>query len=58
MRSPARPVCFFSPFNHNEVSQAGYAKGNVVLTCARDNGLTGLLWVRNATNRLTVSASQ
>ena len=49
---------YFSAFNRNEVSQAGYAKGNVLLTYSRNSGLTCSLWARNVTNRLTVSSSQ
>lgn len=49
---------YFSPFNRLEVSQGAFAKGNVILTYDRDGGLSLSLWVRNLTDKRTVSTSQ
>jgi len=48
---------YFSPFDRNEISQAGYAKGNALLTWSR-SALTCSLWARNVTDRRTISTSQ
>jgi iron complex outermembrane receptor protein len=50
---------YFSPFNRNEVSQAAYTKGNVLLTYSRnESGFTSSLWVRNVGDRRTISTAQ
>lgn len=49
---------YFSPFNRLEVSQGAYTKGNLILTYDRDGGLSASLWVRNLTDKRTVSTAQ
>jgi iron complex outermembrane receptor protein len=49
---------FFSPFNREAISQAAFSKGNALLTYSRTNGLTASLWVRNVSDKRTISTSQ
>lgn len=49
---------YFSPFNRRDVSQAAYAKGNILATYTGDNGISASLWVRNIANLRTISSAQ
>lgn len=49
---------YFSPFNRPETSQASYGKYNASMTWNDDSGWSASLFIRNITNKLTLSTGQ